>query len=372
MRSRPFVAAVCTAAAVASGSVLLAAPAAAEPVAVTCGDVVTTDAYLAADTSCTGAGITLVGDVALDLQGHTLHGDGTGTGITVTVSSTQSVTNGRVEGWATAVALAPSQYPQDFGGSHWFADLTFAENDLVMDLSLETIFGSNGGVGIADSRFEDNGLVFGGRNGPGVTVFTSEFVRNTTVASVQRIGVHIEGSRFEGNDVVGRDLADSAMTIAGSELVDNRVVYAGGDFVGWMSLITSEISRSDTVVAPTTADFAAGGNHFFDNDTAIDLGAGSGYVFDNTFENNRIAFTSTGPPTGSEATMRLHENTFVSNADAVVTTGAGTELRGNVAHHNTGWGIYAPGVTDGGNNRAWANGNYPQCVGVVCAGKPRS
>ncbi|MGW6130996.1 hypothetical protein ACWFNE_13300 [Cellulomonas sp. NPDC055163] len=371
MRSRPSVAAVCAAAALAGGSVLLAAPAAAEPVAVTCGDVVTTDAYLAADTSC-AAGLTLVGDVTLDLQGHTLRGEGSGTAITVTVHSTQSVVNGRVEDWSTALALTTPPAPQNFGGRFWFADLTFAGNDLVMDLTLDTIFGRNGDVTFVESRFEDNGLVLGGSSGPGVMVFTSEFARNTTVVRAQGTVLHLDASRFESNDVVVADLGGSALTLASSELVGNRVVLAGGDVGGFASLITNEISGSDAVVVPTAADVAVGGNHVVDNDVAIDLGAGSGFVFDNTFERNRVAFTSTGPPAGSEATVRLHGNTFTENGDAVVTAGAGTEVWGNVAHHNTGWGIYAPGVTDGGENRAWANGRYPQCVGVVCAGKPRS
>ena len=37
----------------------------------------------------------------------------------------------------------------------------------------------------------------------------------------------------------------------------------------------------------------------------------------------------------------------------------------NLAQGNTGWGIFAPGVTDGGGNVARDNG-AGDCEGVVC------
>jgi hypothetical protein len=44
-------------------------------------------------------------------------------------------------------------------------------------------------------------------------------------------------------------------------------------------------------------------------------------------------------------------------------------LKRNTATGNGGHGINAPGVTDGGRNRAFANGADPQCVGVICRAK---
>ena len=40
----------------------------------------------------------------------------------------------------------------------------------------------------------------------------------------------------------------------------------------------------------------------------------------------------------------------------------------NVAIGNTGWGIYTPGVTDGGGNVARGN-RAGNCVGVVCSAR---
>ncbi|WP_258725333.1 hypothetical protein [Cellulomonas sp. NS3] len=374
MRSRPLVAAL-TAAVAAVSSVALAAPAAAAPVAVSCGDVVTTDAYLDADAACAGAGITLVGDVTLDLRGHTLDGGGSGTGLRVTLGGTQAVVDGTVSGWTTAVdaVIPPDPEGEGFVGDFSFSGVVFTGNGEVTDLGVDSLFGRHrADFRYSGTRFEENALVFGGLFGGGGFVEDSEFLRNGTVVSIDTAGVVIDRSRLEGNDVVADDLTESGLTVRDSVLLDNRVIDTGGHFMGYLDLEGNEISGSDTVVAPTTSYVRVVDNVLVDNDVALDLGEAGGYVAGNTFERNRVAFTSTGPLVGWGSVMTVEGNTFVGNGDAIVTAGVGTEVGGNVAHHNTGRGIHAPGVTDLGGNRAWANGVYPQCVGVVCAGKPRS
>ncbi|KGM03522.1 right-handed parallel beta-helix repeat-containing protein [Cellulomonas cellasea] len=375
MRSRPLVATLCAAAAAVASSVAVAAPASAAPVAVTCGDVVTTDAYLDADTACAGVGLTLVGDVTLDLRGHTLDGEGSGAGISVTLGGTQSVLNGRLVGWSTAVDAVVPPDAGDGGavGDFSFAGLELVGNDTASDLSIDSLLGGNRATfWWSGSRFEDNGLVFGGLWGGGAVVESSTFVRNATVVSLDSTGVSIANSVLEGNDVVADDLTEGGLTITDSVLVDNRVVDVGGHFMGGLELSRNEIRGSETVVGRSSSYVSVVENTIVGNGVAIDLGDGWGQVVGNVFEENRVAFTSEGPVGGWDFYVLVDGNTFVRNGDAVVTTGAGTELRDNVAHHNTGWGIHAPGVTDLGGNRAWANGSYPQCVGVVCAGKPRS
>lgn len=373
MRSRPLVAAL-SAAAAAVSSVLFALPASAAPVAVTCGDVVTTDAYLDADAACAGVGITLVGDLTLDLRGHTLDGGGSGTGLSVTLGGTQAVVDGTVSGWATAVdaVIPPDPEGEGFVGDFSFDGVAFTGNGEVTDLGVDSLFGRHrADFRYSGARFEDNGLVFGGLFGGGGFVQDSEFLHNGAVVSLDTAGVIIERSRLEGNDVVADDLTEAGLTVRDSVLLDNGVIDTGGHFMGFIDLEGNEISGSDTVVAPTSYARVVD-NVIVDNDVALDLGEASGSVTGNTFERNRVAFTSTGPLVEWGGRMTVEGNTFVGNGDAIVTAGVGTEVGGNVAHHNTGRGIHAPGVVDLGGNRAWANGVYPQCVGVVCAGKPRS
>jgi hypothetical protein len=48
-------------------------------------------------------------------------------------------------------------------------------------------------------------------------------------------------------------------------------------------------------------------------------------------------------------------------------------LAGNVAASNGGYGIEAlRGAHDSGGNRAFGNGNQPQCLNIVCAGRLHS
>ena len=63
--------------------------------------MLSTNAYLEADLSCRAdKGLTLAGDITLDLRSHQLIGTGTeeGTAISVQSASTPQVKNGRIQG----------------------------------------------------------------------------------------------------------------------------------------------------------------------------------------------------------------------------------------------------------------------------------
>jgi hypothetical protein len=118
------------------------------------------------------------------------------------------------------------------------------------------------------------------------------------------------------------------------------------------------------------------GTEFLDNGTAIDLRSSSASITDNVFRGNDLGFTTDGSDPTWFAETLVRGNLFERNGDAIfleVEGGQNTRLEKNTANYNAGWGIHAPGVVDGGGNKAKANGNQPQCVGVVCKGsKPRS
>lgn len=374
MRSRPYVAAL-AAIPVLVSTVLLAPPASAAPVAVACGDTVTGEAYLAADLTCAGDGLTLVGDVTLDLAGHTLAGDGSGTALLLSLDATQTVSGGHVEGWATGVAVDLStQVPgESENGEYVLTDVVLAENQTAVDLGVDSLLsGHTATFSFSGATFERNALAIGGLWGGVAEVTGSRFVDNGTVVRIDNAGASIRDSHLEGNGVVVARLLESSVTIARSTLRDNGVVAEGGEVFSAIELIRNDIRGSDLVVGPGDALVWVVDNRVTGNDVALDLGASYGEVSGNTFRGNRVAFTSDGPVEGWDVTLRVERNTFTRNGDAVVTTGAGTHVGSNVAQYNTGWGIHAPGVTDLGGNRAWANGRSPQCVGVVCQGRPRS
>jgi len=91
---------------------------------------------------------------------------------------------------------------------------------------------------------------------------------------------------------------------------------------------------------------------------------------------HRNVFTGNGtgilgealPPDSDYRVVKITENAFLANGDGVhiVVGGLGGSalVAGNLAVGNKGYGIYAPGATDGGDNRAARNGQ--PCVGVIC------
>ena len=69
---------------------------------------------------------------------------------------------------------------------------------------------------------------------------------------------------------------------------------------------------------------------------------------------------------GSVWTQVLRNRSEGNPGDGIFVEEHGTLVRGNVANGNGELGIDAPGVSDGGGNRASGNADARQCVGVVC------
>lgn len=355
MRIRPSTAALGALGALVAATVV-AAPASAYPgdpsTPVTgCGQTLTDGAHhLTGDLACDGVGFTVVGEVALDLAGHTLDGGGSGTAFWLPLPPESedpgsfTLTGGRLSGWGTGFRANPSGLP-------WNLRLEACEVD-----GTDVVFRSNdwGGPLVVDGcSLHDNGAVFDLGMTSWVTVTDSVLERNAEV--VWRLGdvtnVSIERSTLAEN---GRFADFSAMaslfltesTISGADLALEGSI--------WFGLVVE-------------------GNTFLGNGTAIDAGSGEGVFRENVFEGNGTAFTASGstPEPWGGATLLL-DNRFEGNGDAiVVTAGAQTELGGNVVLGSSGWGIYAPGAVDLGGNVAYGNGRSPQCTGVVCT-RPRS
>lgn len=376
MTSRPRLTALAAGAALPAlvASVVLAPPAAAAPVAVSCGDTVTGEAYLAADLTCAGDGLTLVGDVTLDLGGHTLASTSGGTAFRLGLEATQTVSNGRVEGWGTTASVVVPPDEDSLYGAYSFSDLVLAGNGIVLDTSVDELLSNNGAsFQYRDTTFEDNGVVFTGTWGGDVEVTSSRFVGNGTVGDLDNWVLVVDDSSFDANDVVVGHILESIAWIRGSTLVDNRVVSQGGDYFSSIVLLNNDISGSDTVLAPSDIDVRIADNRIHDNDVALAVGGGSGDIDRNVFRGNGVALTADPSPDDFELpSLVVTGNTFRHNVDAIITQGPRIELGSNTVHQNSGRGIYAPGATDLGGNRAWGNGVSPQCVGVVCKYRPRS
>jgi hypothetical protein len=111
-------------------------------------------------------------------------------------------------------------------------------------------------------------------------------------------------------------------------------------------------------------------NVFYNNTIGLNItGYATTALTENVFLDNSTAVQAVVPEeTGYDVTMT--NNLFTSNGDGVrldVAVDQGRALlTGNTAVRNTRYGIYTPGATDLGSNRAGSNGARPQCVGVAC------
>lgn len=336
-----------------------AASAAAEP---TCGATITTDVVLTADLLCPdGAGLTLVGDVTLDLGGHTLAGPGrggTGTGVTFDPSvSTITVTNGTLRDWPSAVRSTGD--PGD--GTSALVDVVVRDNGL-------GVGGYFDGYTISGSTFEGNGDAVVGFYAT-LTVDSSTFTGNDVGLSASTTRTAVTASRFEGNRV-GLFCSESALSVHGSAFVANERGldhwWCGGvDVTGTLFERNDVAYRADVPSTPDTLTE----NTFHDNTVGVDAQASVELVA-NVFTANGTGVRAPVDPL-DEVVVVLQGNRFTRNVDAVVVE-TRASVGGNEATYNAGRGLYAPRATDLGGNVAYGNRARPQCVGVVCAGRPAS
>jgi hypothetical protein len=337
---------------------------AAEPVH--CGAVLTASVRLTQNLSCkSGVGLTLNGDITLDLRGHRLIGPGkassefaTSLGVALGESGTPRIQNGLIQGWGTGAG------PSDDNSGHSAAAverISFADdgtglfgNDSTFDLS-HTRFARNTDNGISGlatfvtvrySVFHDNGRAISLSDGGSIALSRSVVEHNDIGVSCQEVGCVISLSALRGNST-----AISAF-------------FARGKF--W----ANDVDGND-VGFDISNDLDPGYAHELSHNLVRNDGtgvllsdAGTAYLHDNLFTTNAIGFSV--PVTGSPPTALLVHNVFIRNRNGALILSAGTSLGRNRAVANRGWGIYAVKATDLGGNVSRGNGLHPQCVGIAC------
>jgi hypothetical protein len=352
-------------------TVAFMAPAAAQaaPVPhVTCGAVLTASAHLDHDLRCTGTvGVTLDGDITLDLRGHQLSGPGPASavfaesvGVALTETGTPRLLHGTIRRWGTGAG--PSVDNPGFGQVNaTMSGVTFADNS-------EGLSGSNSTFDVAASRFLRNTNDGIGGLTTFVTARYSTFADNGRGISISGGGaITLTKSTLRGNDV-GVSCGETGCAITNNSLHENGTAVAaffatgaikGNDFGG------NDIGFTTTFDPDPGFAHELSGNTFTGNRSAVVLGdLGTARVHDNVFTKNGVGFTV--PSAEPSATALLERNLFTANGNGIFVASAGTSLKQNVAVRNHRWGIYAIGAKDLGGNVAFGNGRNPQCVGVVC------
>lgn len=328
-------------------------------VAVACGDVVSTDAYLATDLYCTdGVGITLVESVTLDLNGHRLVGPGReagGVAVTYDQGKPVTVTNGTITAWWVGVAASEDSAPSSTPST--LTRLTITESGT-------GVRAFQAGYDISWSRFARNDLAVNGFSSLPVSVTRSSFTDG---------GIDVASTPL--------NIADSSFVRAPVSCTDGRLDVARSSFAKAPGAAISQDDcngatvRNSLFTANATAYVSFGfpslpdqltGNTFLANTVALQPRAGA-VVRNSLFLRNTQALVVPDEFSGS-ATYTVETSTFTRNVDAVQIE-AVASLRGVRATSNSGWGIYAPNAVDLGGNVAYGNGKDPQCVGVSCAAR---
>ena len=347
--------------------------AAVAPPAVQCGDVITGNVVLTADLVCPSGpyGLKLLVGATLDLGGHRVVGgaqrpgpeDPYRIGIEVPPNGGVTVRGGTVRGWTDGVSAEPDVWSGDFEPGHvTLEDLTLRENRVGLGAA-----GYNAATPeytVTSSRIVANDYGISAWGAPRIVVEASRIADNGEGAqsTAGGGGIAVVESVVVRNGI-GLRCDDGGFTVVGSTLRDNGTALECVE--GGVGVTGSTVAGNDVgldVMFDSSVDIS--GNVLRDNGTAVRLSNAHGTVSDNRFVRNDVAFVGIS----DWATVTIEGNEFRRNGDGILSVADGSAVGGNTAVRNERWGIHAPNAVDLGGNRAWGNGNEPQCVGVVCAG----
>lgn len=271
-------------------------------------------------------------NVAIDLRGHTLTGNGTGRGITVTHVDGVSIRNGSIVNFADGIALLNSSYgqfenlvlaehanrgisAQGLGGradGHHIRAVTARGNADVGIALVSDSGGSASGNIITDVRLIDNGV-----NGFGILARNGEVSGN-----IIRNGL-IQGTEsFSGLDILSQTGGTSAGNIVENMQVRDNA-HSGIRLMAFDStaITTGNLIRNNQII----------GNG--DQIPALSVqGMNGGQANGNLLENNEVR---------DNASFGIYLNTSVGG------TARGNVIRGSTVSGNSSFGIRLDGDTAG-------------------------
>jgi parallel beta-helix repeat protein len=371
---------------------LVVAPSQATPGAasVSCGTTITVSTKLDRDlVNCPNNGLVIGADnVTLDLNGHVIDSDGTefsscgvdepcDIGIVGFGHSGVTIKGGTIREFGVGVLVV------DTSGTH-----------ITRLVAADSLFSGVILAGASSSSIEG---VTASRNGlttdqAGIDIFDSNglTIAKNTVDSSGDIGFFISGlddSRLEGNVLTRNPEAGILLDHGtGNEFSQNRVAHAGDGLVvsGDRNMVignvltditgcpdgcgsgisleggTGSVVQGNTVLRARLAGIHVAAFEQYGGPPTHGNTIRSNFVQDSVFDGLLVESTATG--------TLLDRNTAVgAGDDGIEVDNAETTLTRNLAARNGDHGIEAvAGVTDGGGNRAFANGNPVQCLSVAC------
>jgi parallel beta-helix repeat protein len=351
-----------TLAAAVASTMLLTAPAVAASDQLMCGATVTTSVTLRTDlVGCTGDGLVVAADgIVVNLNGHAVAGDGTpattgrDSGIRISGRRGITVTNGTIRGYDRGISVSDS-------GSNRISAIHVTDN-------------------------ARNGIFVGSSTGTRIDGITARRNHIGVYLTAGAADNHVQGSTLVGNEEAGITLED-----ADRNTIANNRVSASGDgiiIIGSGNRVTGNTVLDTVGCGPDCGGFGisveAGRANLVDGNLVRrvrhdgirlanfipELPSVGNIVRGNVVvaaEGDAIAVATTGDGPLSDSDISRNV-TAESGVNGIHVASSATTITANLAIRNAGHGIDAlPGVTDGGANRAFANGTDPQCVNIVCA-----
>jgi len=333
-----------------------------------CGQAIDADTTLTRDLDCRGIGTgpaLVVGDprfpgpgpVVLDLGGHTVRGPLTGTGVDFQTPGT--VRDGTLRGFRTGVSVHALD-----GHDQTTAEATVSR--LRIDDGTFGVYGTGVAAGVlvhvdhsSITRMTDSGVYVGTGYHGEMTVTDTTVTHSGEGVGGQLTNATLQRDVLTGNTFAGADVMADAVTATGDTITGNGrglvVLTPVHDFdpypppglPGGAVTITG-----NTVSANTTGGIALLGRVAAGSVLSADQASGNG-----------SALTADGlGGVGDGIAVVLDP----PDAAAPDVSAADLAMTGNTARANAAWGIDAPGVTDGGTNRASGNAPGEDCRGVTC------
>jgi parallel beta-helix repeat protein len=374
-----------------------------EPVTVHCGQVITEDTTVANDlTDCPDHGLVIgADDVTLDLNGHTIDGDGAGEDLGIDNTAGHDgvmIADGSLEEFTIGVLLVSAS-------DNRLRDVTVRDSHHVgmavvesrnIEIAKSSVAASQfAGIVVEfdSSQVRINRTTVIGSGLSGVAVLGSANVEITQSAlSGNTTGIGVEGSprtRIEWNSI-SHNRQEGILIREGSDdsVVSQNSITGNADGVlldpGTKNILVRKNSLHDNHF--TGVLLVGSDDNVILKNSVVGNGSGSADVAgillfaipeepDLTSDRNLISEnTLTGnDPDGIrvDAGQRgnvLEENRSSENVDDGIDVDSPfTTLTGNTANGNGDLGIEAvPGVTDGGGNKARGNGNPLHCTNVFC------
>lgn len=237
-------------------------------VTVTCGAQISGDARLDNDLTCTGNALVVSGDdITIDLNGHTLSGNGSGNGITVSASHGVRIFGGSVRGFQSGIFV---------GGS---SDVVIRDNEFSATNQAVLFQATTGSVIKHNTVTRNLARAFmlrpnlmGGLSTDNIVIGNVVIDTPTGIYLIRQPGNRILNNTVIGSTVAGVDLADGAGVVSDNIVQANHLLGGGSGIrfsAGWTGnrFVGNRIEANVCGTKGSTAGNTLNGNVFFDNTT---------------------------------------------------------------------------------------------------------